>query len=322
MQIRFWGVRGSTASPITHDAVEDKIRKILELATPADILTPETVENFIENLPFSLKGTYGGNTTSLEIRTGSENEHIILIDAGTGIRPLGNSLLAQGRMKGNDELSLLFTHSHWDHVQGLMFFVPIFIPGNTIHFYSSFSDMEKRLQYQQPSTHFPVPFDDSVMAATKKFQHFPEGEEIQLHDLTVSSKAVRHPGGCYAYKFLDEQGKTFIFSSDTEFNLDTMDDIEIYIEFYRDADVLVLDTQYTFEESLQKIDWGHSSAAIATDIAIKSNVKKLILFHHDPSYDDNKMDAVTLQALKYKDMMAPDHPLEIQTAYEGLEFEL
>ncbi len=322
MRIRFWGVRGSLSSPITHDQVQAKIRKVLELASPADILSRETVENFIENLPFSLKGTYGGNTTSLEIATGENHDKIILIDAGTGIRPLGNSLLGRGRMKGNDELSIFFTHSHWDHIQGLMFFTPIFIPGNTISFYSSFPDIEERLRYQQPFTHFPVPFDDTVMAAKKIFHTFGEGDSVQVHDLTVTSKSVRHPGGCFAYTFTNTHGKKFVFSSDTEFNIDTMDDIETYIRYYQDADILVLDTQYTFEESLQKIDWGHSSAAIATDIAIKSNVKKLILFHHDPTYDDNKMDAVTLQALKYKDMMAPRHPLEIQTAYEGLELEI
>lgn len=315
MKVRFWGVRGSLASPITHTEVEAKISKILELATPADILSRESITNFIDNLPFSLKGTYGGNTTCLEIN--SDDNNIYIIDAGTGLRRLGNSLLKRGRMKGDDEINFLFTHSHWDHISGLMFFTPVYIPGNRLNIYSSFSDIEERLRYQQVPTHFPVPFDS--MASEKNFTHFEEGSHIQIGDLGITSKSVRHPGGCYSYKLTQKDGRKLIFCSDAEFNLHTMDDIESYIEYFKGADVLIFDTQYTFEESLQKIDWGHSSAALATDIALKSEVKKLILFHHDPSYDDDKMDAVTLQALKYKDMMSPDYPLEIQTAYEGLE---
>ncbi|MCB1146774.1 MAG: MBL fold metallo-hydrolase [Leptospiraceae bacterium] len=319
MLVRFWGVRGSIGTAITHNEVQAKIRQILQLASPADILSRETVDNFISNLPFSLRGTYGGNTTCIEVNTGPDDKDILIIDAGTGLRGLGNSLFGRDRMKGKDLLTFLMTHTHWDHIQGLPFFGPIYVPGNTVNFISSFDDIEERLRYQQVRTHFPVGFDE--MGATKSFAHFPEGSEYEVYDLKITSKSVRHPGGCYSYR-LQQGDKSFIFCSDAEFNLETMEDIGPYIEYFTGADVLVFDTQYTFEESLQKIDWGHSSAAIATDIAIKSNVKKLILYHHDPTYDDNKMDAVTLQAMKYKDMMAPSLDLDIQTAYEGLEIRI
>jgi phosphoribosyl 1,2-cyclic phosphodiesterase len=243
-----------------------------------------------------------------------------VIDAGTGLRALGNALMARGKMTGKDEMAFFFTHSHWDHIQGLMFFVPVFIPGNKLHFYSCFADIEARLRYQMVTTHFPLTFDE--LNCEKTFHHFAETESVDVYGLTASAKAVRHPGGCYSYKFRQANGKTFIFCSDAEFNLETLEDIGPYIDYFFGADVLVFDTQYTFEESLQKIDWGHSSAAIATDIAIKSEVKKLVLYHHDPSYDDAKMDNVLLQAIKYKSMMAPDHPLQIVAAYEGLEIEL
>lgn len=101
-----------------------------------------------------------------------------------------------------------------------------------------------------------------------------------------------------------------------------MENIQDYLNYFRGADVLVFDTQYTFEESLQKIDWGHSSASIATDIALRANVKRLVMFHHDPSYDDEKLDAVYLRALKYKEMFDPHNRLEIIMAYEGLELEV
>ena len=318
MLIRFWGVRGSLPSAITAEEVEKKIQKVLSLASPNDILTEESIANFISTLPFSLRGTYGGNTTCLEIR--DQNNDIFTIDAGSGIRRLGNALMEEERMKGKADLNMFFTHSHWDHIQGLVFFVPFFVPGNKVTIHSSFEDIEERLRYQQKKTHFPITFDE--FSANIRFNYFREGDPIKVKGLEVTTKSVRHPGGNYTFKFkekINNEEKTFIFCSDAEFNLETLENIVQYTDFFRDADVLVFDTQYTFEESLRKIDWGHSSASIAADIAIKSNVKVLVLFHHDPSHDDEKMDDVTLQAIKYKNLLAHNQNLEIKTAYEGLE---
>lgn len=315
MRIKLWGVRGSYASAVDYHTIENKIRQVLTLATPGDIISPDRIEDFIERLPFSLKGTFGGNTTCVEIMT--DDKELLIIDGGTGLTALGNALMKNERWRTGSKIHHFFTHTHWDHIQGVMFFGPFFVPENHVTFYSSFEDIMDRLRYQTPPTHFPITFDD--LPIQKDFIHISEKESHAVAGLEVNSMPVRHPGGTYSYKFTQKDGKKFIFCSDAEFNIDVMDDIVTYIEYFKDADVLVFDTQYTFEESLQKIDWGHSSASIATDIAVKSNVKKLILFHHDPSYDDDKMDALTMIALKYKDMMAPNHPLEIVAAYEGLE---
>lgn len=318
MQVKFWGVRGSHPSAIQYQSIQEKLKKALSLAGPVDILSPEKIDNFIETLPFSLKGTFGGNTTCLELR--SPDDDLFIIDCGTGITKMSQTLMKEERYRGDCEMHVFFTHTHWDHIQGLMFFGPFFMPTNKAYFYSSFADIHERLQYQTPPTHFPITFDE--LPVQKEIQHLPEGDLLEVGGLKITSKAVRHPGTTYSYRFIDRNGKIFIFCSDAEFSLDVMDDIVPYIEFFKNADVLVFDTQYTFEESLQKVDWGHSSAAIATDIAIKSNVKKLVLFHHDPSYDDERMDELTMQAFKYKDLIAPDYPLEIVPAYEGLEIEI
>ncbi len=318
MHVKFWGVRGSHPAAIEHKSIQDKLKKALALASPVDILSPEKIDNFVETLPFSLKGTFGGNTTCVELRT--PDDDLVIIDAGTGLAKMGQYLMKEDRYRSDPEMNLFFTHTHWDHIQGLMFFGPFFIPTNKATFISSFADIYERLQYQTPPTHFPITFDE--LPVQKVMRHLPEGDTIAVAGLQVTSKAVRHPGTTYSYRFTDRNGKIFIFCSDAEFSLEVMDDIVPYIEYFKNADVLVFDTQYTFEESLQKVDWGHSSAAIATDIAIKSNVKKLVLFHHDPSYDDEKMDELTMQAFKYKDFMAPDNPLEIIPAYEGLEIQL
>lgn len=317
MKIKFWGVRGSIPSPITGRVLRQKIEKILSMVTPADVQTPGTIKRFLDSLPFSILSTYGGNTTCVEIRD-SQNE-IYIIDAGTGIRELGYALLQQGFLHGKGQLSWLFTHTHWDHIQGIPFFVPIYIPGNIINFHSCIENLEERLINQHNLNHFPIGFKG--LSSTKNFHCFKEAETVKIQNLEVSSKALRHPGGSYSYK-LTENGKTFIFASDAEFNIDEMENIEAYLRFFHKADVLVFDTQYTFEESLNKIDWGHSSASIATDIALKAGVKQLIMFHHEPAYDDEKLDAVYLRALNYKGMMDKNNDLEIIMAYEGLEIEI
>ncbi len=319
MKVKFWGVRGSIATPVKGHTFRDKLKRILTYATPSDVIDEPSVDRFIDSLPFSLSHTYGGNTTCLEIRT--KNNDLVIVDAGTGLRELGVKLLDEGYLEGNGSATFLFTHTHWDHIQGLPFFIPFFIEGNEFHIHAISDEIEQRLRYQHNDRHFPVAFDG--MDATKKFYQHQEGEKWPLYGMNVSTKGMKHPGGSYSYR-LEEDGRVLIFGSDAEFRSDDMDDVESYIEYFKGADILIFDTQYTFEEQLQKIDWGHSSASIATDIAMRAGVKKLILFHHDPSYSDEKLDEVFLRALRYREMMDVDNKseLEIKIAYEGLELEV
>jgi phosphoribosyl 1,2-cyclic phosphodiesterase len=318
MKVKFWGVRGSISSPVRSGYIRKKIEDVLALATAVDIQSKESIRKFLDGLAFSSHSTYGGNTTCLEIR--DKEGHLILLDSGTGVRELGNELMSKEFSQGKGKAYWLMTHTHWDHIQGMPFFVPLFIPGNQFIFHTSMEGLEERLRYQLVFSHFPVHWDQ--YHATKEFHYHPEGEEFPLgNHIKAFSKSMRHPGGSYSYRF-QEGNKTLIFASDAEFNLDEMDNIDQYIGYFRGADVLVFDTQYTFEESLQRIDWGHSSASMATDIALRAGVKKLVMFHHDPSYDDEKLDMVYLRALKYKEMFDPKGSLEIVMAYEGLEIEI
>lgn len=316
MKVKFWGVRGSIPSPVRGFAIREKMKRILTLASPSDILDESSVERFLRSLPFSLTQTYGGNTTCLEIR--SKSNDLMIIDAGTGLRDLGNRMMADEFGDGKGECHFLFTHSHWDHIQGFPFFVPAYIEGNTFHIHAVSDHFENRLRYQHDFEHFPVAFEG--LQAKKIFhQHQPE-ETWQLHGINISTHSMRHPGGSWSYR-LEEDGKVLIFGSDAEFRADEMENLEASLDYFRGADILIFDTQYTFEEQLQKIDWGHSSASIATDIAMKAGVKKLVLFHHDPSYTDEKLDEVYMRAIRYKEMMdiEGESNLEIHIAYEGLE---
>ncbi|HNU93057.1 MAG TPA: MBL fold metallo-hydrolase [Spirochaetota bacterium] len=318
MKIRFWGVRGSIPTPPADDVIREKLRRALLRASPADISSEESIDRFIDSLPYSIRGTYGGNTTCLEVRTADDD--LFIIDCGTGIRHLSTELMKGEFGRGQGVASILLTHTHWDHIQGIPFFVPFFVKGNRFHIYSPFSDIKKRVEYQQVFTHFPVNLDS--MLATKEFFVIEKEAPFHLNGITILNKRMRHPGGAFGYR-LEEDGRSFIFTSDCEFNIDEIDQIDSYRDFFWNADVVVFDTQYTFEEAIDKIDWGHSSASIAIDIALRFNVKRLLLFHHEPTYSDEKLESVLSNARTYLGMNARGRALlDIEIAREGVVIEL
>ena len=317
MKIRFLGVRGSIPSPLVGEDIRAKIRKVLSRASPKDLLNEDSIKHFMNTLPYSLVGTYGGNTTCVEIR--SANGDLIIVDAGSGIHALGKELLEGEYGEGRGECNILFTHTHWDHIQGLPLFGPLYVKGNVFHIHAIHENIEERLRYQHSPNFFPVPFEQ--IHSTKHFYQHKKDEVWELNGIRITQKAVPHPGLAYAYRF-EENGKSFIFCTDAEFSMLSKEDQNMgeYVEYFRDADLLVFDTQYTFEEQIQRIDWGHSSSLMATDFALRANVKQLLLYHHDPSYSDEKIDQVFMRALEYKEIYEQknDTNLEINVAYENL----
>ena len=318
MKVKFWGVRGSIPTPLNSDVIRDKIKQTLQLASPKDISNEESIDTFIDTLPMSIVGTYGGNTTSLEVRTSTDD--LIIVDCGTGIKQLGHELLKTEFGNGKGFATILLTHTHWDHIQGFPFFAPFYVKGNRFNIYSPYNDIKERIEYQQVYTHFPINLE--YMLAQKEFFTIDKESEIYINDVKIKNQSMRHPGGSFGFRF-EENGKSFVFTSDCEFNIDEIDKIDTYKNFFENADVCVFDTQYTFEESINKIDWGHSSASIAIDIASMFNIKRLILFHHEPDYNDQKLDTVLSNAKLYMGIN-PDRRgnLTINIAREGMEIEI
>jgi len=319
MKIKLWGVRGSYPTPLNTETIEEKIVKALTIARPGDISSEESVRSFVQSLPLSIRGTYGGNTACIEVRTSTGE--LIIIDCGSGLVNLGKEMMKEDFGKGRGAASIFITHTHWDHIHGIPFFTPMYIKGNRFNFYSPITDLKDRIDYQQVDTHFPITFDS--MQASKRFFAIKQDEVFYINDVKIYSKRMPHPGGAFGIR-IEDDGKVFVFTSDCEFGINEIDEIHTYDNFFNNADVLVFDAQYTFHESLtDKITWGHSSASIAIDIAAKYGVKNLILFHHDPNYNDEKLNSVISNARSYINANKKvGETLKLDLAYEGMEFDL
>ena len=292
LRVKFWGVRGSYPTP-----------------------GAGTVK-------------YGGNTASVEIRVG---ERTIILDAGTGIIPLGRELAGRRAV----EVVLLFSHLHHDHTQGFPFFVPAYIPNTRLHIFGPGGTPETLshvLEHNQSSETFPVSLRD--MAASKDIYSVRESQIIvwdeagvRLAESTVGfseeavviriHKSYAHPGGVYVYR-ITWHGKSVVYATDTEGYIGT--DRKL-VAFARDTDVLIHDAQYSEEHYRGALagfpstqGYGHSTVTMAYEVAAASEAGQLILFHHDPAYSDEMVARMEADA---KVVFG-----ETQAAYEGLEIVL
>lgn len=231
---------------------------------------------------------YGGNTTCFEITTSLGNT--IIIDAGSGIRNLGNNILKSSKIK---EIILLLTHAHWDHLMGFPFFTPAYLSEYKIDIYGgdySNQTLETFLRHQMEHPYFPV--DYNMLKAELNFKN--SEEDLLLNDtIEINSIQLNHPDGGVGYKF-SENGKSLTFITDNELDFQhkngpTVDD---FISFCSNSDVLFHDAQYNNREYTKTIGWGHSTFQSAVNLAIKANVKVLGFCHHDPNRTDKQLDII------------------------------
>lgn len=253
---------------------------------------------------------YGGNTPCVEMRVGGQR---LIFDGGTGLRVLGQYLLGQMPVKAN----LLFTHSHWDHIQGFPFFVPAFIPGNRFHIYGAIapngSTIEQRLNDQMLHPNFPVPLQ--IMAAQLEFHDIKIGDVLEFGDVKVNTALLNHPGEAVGYR-VNWNGYAAAYVTDTEHFPDQLDENVLLLA--DNADVLIYDATYTDEEyhspKSSKVGWGHSTWQEAVKVAKAAHVKRLVIFHHDPLHNDDFLDNVGEQ-------VAQQFPNSLM-AREGLSIQL
>ncbi len=312
MKVYFWGVRGSVPTPLTSQQIQSKIIAAIQRISPKDIETPDSKEKFITSLPDWIFGTTGGNTPCVEFT--SENGTQIIFDAGTGIRCFGKS----DHTPQNKHYNLFFSHFHWDHIQGLPFFDAIYDKNATLDIYSAVPDAKKLLQEQQRTPFFPENASFDSLASKINFHTLQEGKSCNIENLEINTCKMSHPGGSHSFSFL-ENGKKIVYATDVELTRNDFVKTENRISVFENADLIILDSQYTVEESYRKEHWGHSAFCYAIDFAAFWNIKKLVLFHHESVYDDKKLDSILQAAKWYAKFVAHKEDMEIMLATENQE---
>jgi len=283
VRLRFWGVRGSIPTP-----------------GPASV-------------------HYGGNTSCVEVRAGSD---IIVLDSGSGIRRLGLALVAEFKERPI-HLSLLITHTHWDHIQGFPFFMPAYNPKNQITlvgFEGARQGLQSTLSSQMESPYFPVSMHQ--MPGHVSIQEV-KGLGFKIGDVPVRAQFLNHPGACTGYR-LSTPGGDICYLPDVELSHRLRADVPAaneqdrkVLDFIRDAEVLILDSQYTAEEYDKHVGWGHSCADDSVAFALAANVKRFYMFHHDPDHNDEQVSRMVARARQFAAQRGSS--MIIEAAREGVE---
>ena len=258
---------------------------------------------------------YGGDTTCIEIRT--HEDEIIIIDAGSGIRKLGNSLLAEGRYRYH----MIFTHSHWDHILGFPFFKPIYHKETSIQMFGcpfTQESVRKMISKVMTSPNFPVNFEN--VQADISFQESCTSS-FSINSMTVTPILTSHPNPGIGYKFT-ENGQSFVFLTDNElaFRHPGGLDYQDYLNFSAQADLLIHDSEYNAEEYETRKTWGHSTYQDALKLALEARVKKFGLFHHNQERTDTAVDEIVQHCRQIIEQHQTH--MECFAVYEGMEIHL
>lgn len=256
---------------------------------------------------------YGGNTSCIEYRSGGE---IIILDAGTGLRTLGQALLKEFKSKPLN-LTLLLTHTHWDHIQGLPFFAPIYNPRCRLRILGcegARQGLVAALTGQMESTYFPVPF--AKLPSNIEIEELTDFN-FDIGPVLVRAQRANHPGICVGYRLFSPDGIVTFFP-DTEPRAGGVD--REMVDFLRDADVMIHDSQYDRAEYKHHTGWGHGCVDDSVALALQSGVKQLCLFHHDPDHDDKLIDEFVKHARQL--VAKRKSKMKVDAAREGMVIQL
>lgn len=318
MKIRFWGTRGSIPVSLTANDIRGKLVAALCGATGVDLRREDAVEAYVDALDFSVRATYGGHSSCVEIV--DEGDTHVILDMGSGARPLALSMMGRYGPRRPQTYHVFMSHLHWDHIMGFPFFVPAYIPGNRIVFHGCHKEMEFAFRRQQDNPSFPVDF--SVLGAQIEFDVMEPGRPATIGDYSVVAKKQRHGGDSYGWRF-EHAGKAVVYSTDSEHRVDDADELESFAAFFRGADLVVFDAMYSLSDAISiKADWGHSSNIVAVELCQRAGAKRLCMFHHEPAYDDAKIDRVLADTRRFERLTREANALEVIAAYDGLEIEV
>jgi phosphoribosyl 1,2-cyclic phosphodiesterase len=244
-RIRFWGTRGSLPVALTASGVRDKLIRALRAASGRTFGSDDELNAYVDSLGLPVAGSYGGHTSCVEIESGGPE--YVLCDLGTGVRPFGQKALARHGPASPQTYHIFMSHVHWDHIMGFPFFTPAYIRGNRIRIYGGHAVLEEAFRRQQGAPSFPVDF--SALDASIEFVQLEPGRQYDIAGMQVALMLQRHAGDSYGYRFT-AGGRTVIYSTDSEHTLTDPVETGSYVDFFRDADLVIFDAMYSLTDAI------------------------------------------------------------------------
>lgn len=330
MKVHFKGTRGSVPVAPTALEIQEKVVASLLAARGKNLRSESQIREFVENkLPFHHSATWGGNTPCVQIETGSDD--YLIFDGGSGLRVLGKEMLEKGEISGKT-FHIFLSHFHYDHIQGIPFFVPAYVPNNRIIFHGGHGNIERTLANQMKKPYFPISFE-TFQADFEFFTHSP-GDIIEVCDSRISLIEQDHPGLSYGYR-VDSGDSSVVYSTDAEHKNSAHCKNYPFVDFISNANLLIFDAPYTHSQTMSiREHWGHSSNIMGVELAARGEVDTLAIFHHDPSSSDHEIEDFLAHTKKFLDRSkiavrdtrpgipgAPSprsHPSKVIMAYDGL----
>jgi phosphoribosyl 1,2-cyclic phosphodiesterase len=337
MKIKFWGTRGSLPAPLTARQVRDKVVQALAATRGHTLPTDETQLGawVDEHLPFAVRATCGGNTPCVQVST--NGREYVLLDAGTGLRDFAHHHREEAASRTRPahavgaKFHIFLSHFHWDHLQGLPFFYPLYAPGSEVIFYGGHDKIEEAVRAQFAQPFFPVPYE--YLRAKISYRKLEPATDEVIAGLRVRICEQQHPGRSFAYRF-EHDDRIFVYATDSEHKqAEVTEPGNPLVALFSDADLLVFDAMYSLEEATySKVDWGHSSDVMGVELAARARVKRLALFHHDPHHSDADFEKILFNMRMYAELYHQEmgrrlngglkFPAEVLMAYDGLEVAL
>jgi phosphoribosyl 1,2-cyclic phosphodiesterase len=315
MQVTFWGTRGSLPAPLGAKGVRTKLVNALVKGATKNLDTPEKAEAFCDSeLSFYERATFGGNTSCVQVDTGGTD--YLLCDLGSGIREFSLAAIGKHGPKQPQTYHVLISHVHWDHIMGFPFFVPCYIPGNRIILYSCHDKMEQAIRGQNHGPCFPVEFE--ALSAKIEFVKLEPDKTYEIAGAKVTSTLQLHGNDSYGYR-IEKDGKAVIYTTDSEHKAKDRAEMQRVAKFFGGADLVIFDAMYSLADTVSvKEDWGHSSNVMGVELCQMGGVRKLCLFHHEPVYDDQRLEGIFYETLRFEEITRTDKKLDIVIAYDGL----
>ncbi|MBN2061559.1 MAG: MBL fold metallo-hydrolase [Deltaproteobacteria bacterium] len=318
MEVQFWGTRGGLPASLATADIRKKVKAALVIAVQERLGPDSDLDAFMdEKLPFWVRGSYGTNTPCVEIR---DDGDAVLFDAGSGLRDFGNNFIKTYGFSSPRNFHIVLSHIHWDHIQGFPFFVPAYLEGNKITIYSCHPEVRKAFSIQQSIPMFPVDLKD--LAADIEFKILSPGCWHDIAGFRILPKEQKHPGISFGYR-IERGGKAVVYSTDSEHKDECQEDLEPFVAFFRAANLLIFDAQYTLADSWTvKEDWGHSNNVIGTELAQKAGVRHLCLFHQDPVARDDALDKLSEDSEKLASLLHEGGTVRVSVARDGMMIEI